>query len=250
MSLNRATPQRLYLMQVAAAPAPVSAPVVCYLIQTGDGRNILIDSGLPADILTAPLPPGFPTPIMGSDVIEQLVLLDLRPEDVDLLICTHFDIDHAGHHSAFPKARLVVQRKHYEVAQSGHPRFALTRPQWDLPRERYWFVEGDTELLPGLMLIETNGHAPGHQAVLVRLPTNGPVLLTIDEVPRQDCFTPDRTAGPGDDNEETLRADTRKLLDLAQREQVALVIFGHDAEQWKTLKQAPDYYGAFGDTAG
>jgi N-acyl homoserine lactone hydrolase len=35
----------------------------------------------------------------------------------------------------------------------------------------------------------------------------------------------------------------RKLLDLVPREQVALVIFGHDIEQWQTLKKAPDYYG-------
>jgi N-acyl homoserine lactone hydrolase len=243
MLMNSATPQRLYLMQVAAAPPPLSIPISCYLIQTGDGRNILVDSGLPANIHTVQLPPGLPTPIMGSDVIEQLAQLDLRPDDIDLLICTHFDIDHAGHHSAFPRARLVVQRKHYEVASNGHPRFVQTRPQWDQPEARYQFVEGDTELLPGLELIETSGHTPGHQSVLVRLPTTGPVLLTIDAVPRQSSFAPDCKAGPGDDNEETLRASTRKLLDLVQREQVSLVIFGHDTEQWETLKKVPDYYG-------
>jgi N-acyl homoserine lactone hydrolase len=45
-----------------------------------------------------------------------------------------------------------------------------------------------------------------------------------------------------DDNEEQLRASTRKLLELVEREQVALVIFGHDGQQWQTLKRAPDYY--------
>lgn len=243
MTTMTSRPQRLYLMQVAAAPPPIGAPIVCYLIQTGDGRNILIDSGLPANIHTLQLPPGFPDPIMGSDVIEQLALLGLRPDDIDLLICTHFDIDHAGHHGAFPGAKLVAQRKHYDVASSGHPRFVQTRSQWDQPESSYRLVEGDTELLPGLELIETSGHTPGHQSILVRLPATGPVLLTIDAVPTQSSFIPDRKAGPGDDNEEVLRASTRKLLDLVQREQVALVIFGHDAEQWQTLKKAPDYYG-------
>jgi N-acyl homoserine lactone hydrolase len=37
-------------------------------------------------------------------------------------------------------------------------------------------------------------------------------------------------------------ASTRKLLDLAQREQVAIVIFGHDGPQWETLKKLPEYY--------
>jgi len=50
-------------------------------------------------------------------------------------------------------------------------------------------------------------------------------------------------AGPLDEDEEMLRASTRKLLDLVQREQVPLIIFGHDGEQWQTLKKAPDFYG-------
>jgi N-acyl homoserine lactone hydrolase len=58
----------------------------------------------------------------------------------------------------------------------------------------------------------------------------------------QRLFTPDRAAWPNDDNEEQLGVSTRKLLDVAEREGVALVVFGHDGEQWQTLKQSPDYY--------
>ena len=78
--------------------------------------------------------------------------------------------------------------------------------------------------------------------MLARLPQTGKVLLTIDAVMMQRVFTPDRQAWPMDDNEEQLRASTRKLLDLVEREQVALVVFGHDGEQWQTLKKAPTYY--------
>ena len=83
---------------------------------------------------------------------------------------------------------------------------------------------------------------PGHQSVLVRLPKTGAVLLTIDAVPQQRSFTPEREAGPLDMDEEMLRASTRKLLDLAQHEQVSMVVFGHDGDQWQTLKKAPDWY--------
>lgn len=54
--------------------------------------------------------------------------------------------------------------------------------------------------------------------MLVRLPGAGPVLLTIDAVMMQRLFTPDRRAWPVDDNEEQLRASTRKLLELVERE--------------------------------
>ena len=240
-----ATPQRLYLMQLSSTIIPLAAEQMlamssgCYLVQTSDGKNILIDSGLPADYTP---PPGTPPAEHEKNVLEHLADLDLHPDDIDLLICTHFDVDHAGYHDAFTKAELVVQREHYELARSGHARFAAARTHWDQPALRYRLIEGSTELQPGLTLIETSGHTPGHQSVLVRLPRTGTVLLAIDAVVLQRLFTPARRAWPTDDNEEQLRASTRKLLDLVEREQVALVVFGHDGEQWQTLKTAPAWY--------
>ena len=102
-------------------------------------------------------------------------------------------------------------------------------------------VDGDTELLPGLELIETSGHVPGHQSVLVRLPKTGAILLTIDAVPFGEGFTRDEQDRSRPDAE-AIRASTIKLLDLVEREHIGLVIFGHDAEQWETLKRAPEFY--------
>jgi N-acyl homoserine lactone hydrolase len=239
-------PRRLYLLQLSTSTVPVAAGQTlelvsgCYLVETGDGRHILIDSGLPAD--GPPPPPGMPPATDEKNVLGHLADLGLCPNDIDLLICTHFDIDHAGYHDAFTGAELIVQREHYELARSGHPRFAPARAHWDHPSLRYRLIDGDTELLPGLTLLETSGHAPGHQSVLVRLPRTGPVLLAIDAVVMQHLFTPERRAWPTDDSEEQLRASTRKLLDLVERERVALVIFGHDGRQWHKLKKAPAYY--------
>ena len=245
MTTASATPQRLYLFQLAAATLQLPTGQTldmsagCYLVQTGDGKNILIDSGFPVDYAS---PPGTPAFERGKNVIEQLAGLGLHPDDIDLLVCTHFDLDHAGYHDAFTKAELVVQREHYELARGGHPRFTGARPHWDHPALRYRQIEGDTELLPGLTLLKTSGHTPGHQSVLVRLPQTGAVLLTIDAVSLQRLFTPDRQASPIDDNVEQLRASTRKLLDVVERERVALVIFGHDGEQWRNLKKSPACY--------
>jgi N-acyl homoserine lactone hydrolase len=230
--------ERLYLMQVAALAGSANTPAVCYLAQTSDGRNILIDSGIPDP---QSLPADMPELTIYPTVVEQLALIGLQPQDIDLLICTHFDMDHAGQHAAFQHAPFVVQRSHYEVARH-EPRYARTRGQWDLPNVEYRLLDGDTELLPGLELIETSGHVPGHQSVLVRLAVTGPVLLTIDAVPDQQSFTPERQAGPRDVDVEGTRASTQKLLDLAERERVALVVFGHDGQQWQTLKKLPDYY--------
>ena len=134
-----------------------------------------------------------------------------------------------------------MQRVHH-VAAATNPRFAATRPQWDQPLERIRLVDGDTELLPGLELIETSGHVPGHQSVLVRLPKTGAVLLPIDAVPFRAGFTRDEQDDGSNPDAAAIRASTLKLLDLVEREQIGLVIFGHDNEQWKTLKTAPAFY--------
>ena len=79
--------------------------------------------------------------------------------------------------------------------------------------------------------------------MLVRLPKTGAVLLVIDAVVLARLFTPERKAWPKDHNEEQLRESTRKLMEVAEREKAALVVFGHDGEQWKTLRKSPEYYG-------
>jgi N-acyl homoserine lactone hydrolase len=227
--------KRLYLMQVGSMPE-YQIPIVCYLVQTDDGKNILIDSGLPEII-----PEGESDFVNGQDVIEGLASLGLTPEAIDTVISTHYDIDHAGRHAAFTKAEYVVQRAHH-VDAATNPRFADNRPQWDQPAERIRLVDGDTELLPGLELIETSGHVPGHQSVLVRLPQTGAVLLTIDAVPFAGAFTRDEPEEGTNPDGEASRASTMKLLDLVEREQIGLVIFGHDEAQWQTLKKAPAFY--------
>jgi N-acyl homoserine lactone hydrolase len=243
MTTSTPGPQRLYLIRVATMfRGDFVAPIPCYLIQTGDGKNILIDSGLPQNLqMPAYMAAQFKIEF-GKNVIEQLASIGVQPADIDILISTHYDVDHAGNNAAFPNATIVAQRQQHEVASSGHPRFALTQSQWKQPLSRYQLLDGDMELLPGIELIETSGHVPGHQSVLVRLPNTGPALLAIDAVAVQEFFTPDRPGGPMDLDAAGAIASTRKLIDLAEKQRPSLIIFGHDGPQWSTLKLLPDYY--------
>jgi len=239
-------PQRLYLFQLSTSDVPVGAgrilPMVaaCYLVQMSDGRNILVDSGMPADYQG---PAGMPAAENQKNVLEHLAEIGLTPDLIHIVIATHFDVDHAGYHDSFPQAEFIVQRSHYELAKAGDARFAEARAHWDHPALKYRLVEGDVEMLPGLWVIESSGHAPGHQSVLVYLPDTGPVLLVIDAVILERLFTVERPALPDEGSAEEVRATTRKLLDLVASEQVNLIVFGHDGEQWKTLKKSPEFYG-------
>ncbi|GCE21635.1 N-acyl homoserine lactonase family protein [Dictyobacter kobayashii] len=233
-------PTRLYLLQLAINT--VGSPVPGYLIQTSDHKNILVDTGVPLD---GSFTPNGHQDLQIFSVVEQLATINLTPQDIDILVCTHFDPDHAGNHDAFRWSELIVQRAHYEFAHaSTASRFQLTRSHWDHPDLRYRLVEGDVELVPGVDLIETSGHVPGHQAVLVRLPETGPVLLAIDAAAMASDLDPETRLYENGVDLDPAQAlvSARKLFNLVQREQVSLTVFGHDEDHWPALKKAPDYY--------
>lgn len=236
---------RLYLLHLGKMQ-PGNVPVPGYLVQTGTGTNILIDSGWPRSFVEAPKnPPGLSIEMRPEDtVVARLEVIGLLPSDVDYVVCTHLDDDHSGNHDLFSNAEFVIQRKHYDLAKAGHPRFAANRAAWDNPTLRYRLVDGDTELVPGVDLLETSGHVPGHQSVLVRLPSTGAVLLAVDAVMHRsmanaatrEMFITDM------DDEPAIRQSTRKVSDVAEREGAAFVVYGHDSGQWETLLHAPEFY--------
>lgn len=240
MNATQSTPIRLYLLQLALCDD--GTPIPGYLIQTSDGTNILIDTGVPADGSFVPNNGGS---MQVSSVVDQLAALGLTPHDMHFLVCTHFDPDHSGCHDEFPWSELIVQRAHYEFARTTEDaRFTLTRPHWDHPSLQYRLIDGDWALVPGVELIETGGHVPGHQVVLVRLPQTGPVLLAIDAAAMEVDFDPaTRLFDNGVDLDPAgAAASACKLFELAKRESVMLTVFGHDEVQWPTLKKAPEFY--------
>jgi N-acyl homoserine lactone hydrolase len=253
---------RLYLLELGLLPDFGNTPIPGYLVQTDDGKNVLIDTGYPrslrgrqvqaADELVAAAP-GDPEAAFTAAIVRavrdnpadavtsRLAEIGLAPGDIDYLVCTHFDWDHAGDHDLFPDAEFVVQRAHYEVARE-HPRFRVFDAPWDRPALRYRFVEGDTTLLPGIELIEAGGHVPALQAVLVRLPETGAVLLATDAIAGAAQLNPDTAVGPPDMDADAKRASVAKLRAVAEREGAQLIVFGHDGEQWATLRHSPEYY--------
>ncbi len=113
---------QLYLMRIATMAE--DTPVPCYLIRTDDGRVVLIDTGFAPAAVAATREPGYQGPPLRDyvSVVDQLPPLGVRPEDVDILVATHLDSDHAGMTDAFPNAEIVIQRAMYEAARAAsHP---------------------------------------------------------------------------------------------------------------------------------
>jgi len=219
-------------------------PVPGALIETDDGLNMLVDTGMPARYIGSseliPHKTNRMTAVMEErhTAKQQLSLLGRRPEDIDYVIATHFDWDHAGANADFPQATFLVQRAHMNAAQADHDRFW---PElWDVPGLRYKIIDGDAEPLPGIRLLETGGHVTGHQSVVFRLPQTGLVILAIDAIKSQ------HQLDDGDWEEahfDQARRSGERLAALAgDAGGHGLIIFGHDADQWAVLRHAPEWY--------
>jgi N-acyl homoserine lactone hydrolase len=222
----------------------VLTPIVGYLIQTA-GINILVDTGMNRRHIGDPFATirGRPiadrlTPMMtaADDVLSRLAALGLRAADIHMLVSTHFHFDHAGNHADFAASRIIAQRACYEHAMTVGQ---ALRELYDQPSLRYELIEGDADIAPGVRLLETSGHVPGHQSVFVRLPRTGAVVLAIDAIYSQDNLDQDNFQVAADP--QRARASARRLVDLARTER-ALLIFGHDPAQWETLRKSPEYY--------
>src|SRR4029078_8728015 len=82
---------------------PIQVP--CYLIVAASGKRYLVDTGNPGALIGADdCQPWYPAKCEISpadDPIARLAELGIAPGDIDAIIATHFDFDHAGRYDAF-----------------------------------------------------------------------------------------------------------------------------------------------------
>jgi glyoxylase-like metal-dependent hydrolase (beta-lactamase superfamily II) len=113
---------------------------------------------------------------------DQVRAAGFAPGDIQVVIDTHLHFDHAGGNTyrdaegqvrvSFPSARYYVQRREWEWAHTANER---TQASY-LPHNfepvmadgRLEFLEGAAEVIPGIRVVPTPGHCPGHQSVLVQ----------------------------------------------------------------------------------
>ena len=224
----------------------IDIPIVGYLIEADSGERVLVDTGMHRKHIADPDATfgGYPfakalTPVMRAeeDIVYRLEQLDLTPADIDILVCTHFHFDHAGNNADFIGSRVIAQRDAYDWALA-HPG-AFPESEWNPPGIEFELIDGDLELLPGISLLATPGHVPGHMSVVVRLPNNGTIVLAIDAIYTRENVETDNFQGQA--LPDAGRESARRLMELAAAEN-GIVITGHDPDDWADLDYAPFFY--------
>lgn len=159
---------------------------------TVGGLRVLIDTGIGNGKTRAnPAWDG-----LRTDYLARLEAAGFPPDAVDLVLLTHLHTDHVGWNTrfedgewrpTFPRARYVTSRRewdHWATAEMDDARRQMFRDSVHPVRDAGQFDLVDvpaagTEIAPGIRLLPTPGHTPGHVAVELRGRT-GTALVTGD----------------------------------------------------------------------
>ena len=173
-----------------------------------------------------------------DDIKSKLESLDRDPGKIDFIIASHLHFDHAGGNELVPNATVIVQRPEWQAGMSfdSETKFGFYKADYD-KGHKVKQVDGEHDVFGdgSVVCIPTYGHTPGHQSLRMRT-DKGEVVLTGDAC--YFCRTlKERRLPARMFNREQMLASLDRLQAL--EDGGAKLIFGHDAEFWKTVPQGP-----------
>lgn len=202
-------------------------PVQAFVINHPQGV-LLFDTGLGAEY------PAFDRLLVPKRRPLGEALAGIRLTDVHAVVNCHLHYDHAGGNPLFPRTPIYVQAREYEAAVD----LAYVIPERvDFPGAELRLIDGEVELLPGLRVVPTAGHTPGHQSLVIE-EREGPIILagqaayTVDEFIDPE-LEPARGLKTAYDQDEFLKSLTR-LRALGPKR----IYFSHDERVWESLAEA------------
>jgi len=232
---------------------PFEIPMPWFLLIHPEG-NVVIDGGNTLAVARDPkhwgehiIPSFYPVVTEDQHCVKELERLDIDPASVRYVFQTHLHVDHCGAIGHFPSARYIVQRRELRYAHTYDWYVDGIYNRKDFDHDVDWlFLDGEHDegydvFGDGVLrAMFTPGHSPGHTSVVVDLPQTGKVMLAIDA-----CFTLDHyenRAMPGIMHSgEDVVASVGKIRRFVESSG-AMLVPGHDPDEWPKFKLAPDYY--------
>lgn len=190
-----------------------------FAIRHGDGI-VLFDTGVGSD----------------SDVINELyepaavplltALHDahIDERDITAIVNSHLHFDHCGQNGVLPRVPVWVQAAELAAAAVA----GYTVSEWArLEPDRRRVIDGDEEIAPGLTILATPGHTPGHQSLLIESGNRRELIVG------QACFCcadfRSNTVEPGELHDESFALPYAESLDRLRSLDLTAAHFSHDA---------------------
>jgi N-acyl homoserine lactone hydrolase len=155
----------------------------------------------------------------------------IQVEDIRFVVNCHLHFDHCGGNPALPGRPIFTQRIELETA--------LRKPNYtvpelvDAPGLRYERLDGETEILPHVMVVPTPGHTAGHQSLIVRR-SDGTVIVAGQSHDTATAFSRDALAWQAHhDRHAQPLPPIPAWLDRLQQLDPARVVFAHDNAVWE-----------------
>jgi len=148
-------------------------PIYVFYLE-GGGKKILVDTGLEQFMVPPEVGEKY-----GLDILDfesALAKVNLKPEDIDIIIHTHLHNDHCENDYKCTNAKVYVQQKEYDFFLNPHPIDHRYYPDV-LDGVDIVTVDGDAEIVDGVSVMLTPGHTPGGQSVVVNTPA-GKAIIT------------------------------------------------------------------------
>jgi N-acyl homoserine lactone hydrolase len=196
--------------------SPRAEPCLGYLIEHPDGL-LLVDTGMGEDAWVD----GHYQP--HRIPLRRAVGVDL--DDVRYVVNCHLHFDHCGGNPLLSGRPVFTQRT--ELSAARHTQDYTLPELIDAPGITYTELDGETEVLPGVLIVPTPGHTAGHQSVVVRR-TDGTVIVAGQSHDNASLYGSDVLAHRAGIEEIAMPAWIERL----QRFDPARVVFAHDNAVW------------------
>jgi glyoxylase-like metal-dependent hydrolase (beta-lactamase superfamily II) len=179
--------------------------------------------------------------------------IDVKPEQIDIVINTHLHADHCSFNRIFKNATWIVQRR--ELTEALVPEvheLTYVKACFDVGLSAK-LLDGDYEVVRGVHILDTRGHTAGHQSVAIETEKSGVFLVTGDASMSKDNFPGESTISPQGwpcspvmDAKAYMRSLERlkEYVDSTKSriKKTCTLVYGHDHKEFLDLKQAPSFY--------
>lgn len=230
-----AMPERFIRLGGSSEDAVI--PVLSFLA-VGKDTLTLIDTGCAPAVATDPteawgkLARTYRAQIGPDELVDaQVRKAGFDIGDVTDVVLTHLHMDHVGGLQLIPhRPRIWMQRGEHRWGVSPEPHFAggYFRHEYDLPDLDIHLVDGDSVIADGIAVLATHGHTPGHQSVVVQLPS-GPVCIVGDAVYNRQLL--DRRSLPAIASSPSQYLSAVSRLGTLETFFHTRLLFSHDAAQ-------------------